>query len=47
MQRDDDTLLFQMPFGPWIPGGRAMLLQTGISGKDFPPNFNKFSREKT
>ena len=37
---------FQMPFGPWIPGGRADFAADGDFRKGLFAKFHKFSREK-
>lgn len=37
---------FQMPFGPWIPGGRADVAADGDFRKGLSAKFHKFSREK-
>lgn len=37
---------FQMPFGPWIPGGRAEPVAGGDFKKGVSAKFHRFSREK-
>ena len=37
---------FQMPFGPWIPGGRAEAAADGDFSKGLSAKFHRFSREK-
>ena len=37
---------FQMPFGPWIPGGRADSHTAGEFQKGLSAKFHKFNREK-
>ena len=37
---------FQMPFGPWIPGGRTEPVAGGDFNKGLSAKFHRFSREK-
>ncbi len=37
---------FQLPFGPWIPGGRAETAADGDFRKGLSAKFHRFSREK-
>jgi hypothetical protein len=37
---------FQLPFGPWIPGGRAEMAADGDFRKGLSAKFHRFSREK-